>query len=78
MMYEMLLGKRPFKGENITSLMYAVLNHEPEKPSTVRPQVPLLFDHIIGKALMKEPGDRYQKASDITVDLQDFVESFAR
>lgn len=75
--YEMLLGRRPFKGENLTSLMYAVLNSEPEKPSSVRPQVPLLFDHIIGKALMKDPADRYQKASEITADLQDFVESFA-
>lgn len=78
MMYEMLLGKRPFKGENLTSLMYAVLNNEPEKPSSVRPQVPLLFDHIIGKALKKDPSERYQKASDIMADLQDFVESFAR
>ena len=76
MMYEMLLGRRPFKGENLTSLMYAILNHEPEKPSNVRPQIPLLFDHIIAKALKKEPAERYQKASDIIVDLHDFVESF--
>lgn len=76
-MYEMLLGRRPFKGENLTSLMYSILNHEPEKPSTVRPQVPLLFDHIIGRALKKEPGQRYQKASELMADLKDFVESFA-
>ncbi|MEW5795840.1 MAG: serine/threonine-protein kinase [Candidatus Zixiibacteriota bacterium] len=76
MMYEMLLGKRPFKGENLTSLMYAILNHEPEKPSSVKPQIPLLFDHIIAKALKKEPAERYQKASEIIVDLHDFVESF--
>ncbi|RKX26870.1 MAG: hypothetical protein DRP45_02440 [Candidatus Zixiibacteriota bacterium] len=77
-MYEMLLGRRPFKGENITSLMYAIMNREPEQPSSVNPQVPLLFDHIIGKALKKNPAERYQKASDIANDLQDFVESFAR
>jgi len=77
MMYEMLLGKRPFKGENLTSLMYAILNHEPEKPSSLRPQIPLLFDHIITKALKKDPAERYQKASEVMVDLQDFVESFA-
>jgi len=76
-MYEMLLGRRPFKGENLTSLMYSIINHEPEKPSTVRPQVPLLFDHIIGRALKKNPGERYQKASEVTADLKDFVESFA-
>ena len=76
-MYEMLLGKRPFKGENLTSLMYAIMNHEPEKPSNVRPQIPLLFDHIIGRALKKSPAERYQKASEVSADLQDFVESFA-
>lgn len=77
-MYEMLLGRRPFKGENLTSLIYSILHHDPEKPSSVRPQIPLLFDHIIGKALQKDPQQRYQKASDITTDLHDFVESFAR
>ncbi len=76
-MYEMLLGRRPFKGENITSLMYAIMNKEPDKPSTVNPQVPLLFDHIIGRALKKDPTARYQKASEVAADLKDFVESFA-
>jgi hypothetical protein len=50
--------------------MYAILNLEPEKPSSVRPQIPLLFDHIIGKALKKDPAERYQKRSFI-VDLHD-------
>jgi len=77
-MYEMLLGRRPFKGENLTSLMYSIMNREPEKPSSVNPQVPLLFDHIIGRALRKDPNERYQKASEVSADLQDFVESFAR
>ncbi|MDH4155733.1 MAG: serine/threonine-protein kinase [candidate division Zixibacteria bacterium] len=76
-MYEMLLGRRPFRGENITSLIYAILNNEPEKPSNVNPQIPLLFDHIIGRALKKDPQERYQKASDIVTSLFDFVESFA-
>ncbi|MEW6411602.1 MAG: protein kinase [Candidatus Zixiibacteriota bacterium] len=75
-LYEMLLGRRPFKGENITSLIYSTLNHEPEKPSNVNPQIPLLFDHIIGKALKKNPAERYQKASELSADLHEFVESF--
>jgi serine/threonine-protein kinase len=75
--YELLVGKRPFRGENITSLIYSVLNHEPEKPSNVNPQVPLLFDHIISKALQKDPKSRYQKASELVADLTDFVEAFS-
>jgi len=76
-MYELLLGKRPFKGENITSLIYSIINHEPEKPSNVNPQIPLLFDHIIGKALKKRPNERYQRATELVSDLADFVESFS-
>lgn len=75
-MYELLLGKRPFKGENITSLIYSIINHEPEKPSNVNPQIPLLFDHIVGKALKKKPNERYQRATELVSDLADFVESF--
>ncbi len=76
-MYEMLLGRRPFKGENITSLIYAILNHDPEKPSTINPQIPLLFDHIVGRSLAKKADERYQKASEIATDLADFVDAFA-
>ena len=75
-MYEMLLGRRPFKGENITSLIYSILHHEPEKPSVVNPQIPLLFDHIVMRALKKVPAERYQKAPELMADLHDFVESF--
>lgn len=77
-MYEMLLGRRPFKGENITSLIYSILHQEPEKPSIVNPQIPLLFDHIIARSLRKVPGERYQKASEISADLHDFVRAFAK
>jgi len=76
-MYEMLLGQRPFKGENITSLIYSIINIEPDKPSNVNPQIPLLFDHIIMRALKKDPNERYQRAREIAVDMADFVESFA-
>jgi len=76
-MYEMLLGRRPFKGENITSLIYAILNHEPEKPSNVNPQIPLLFDRIVDKALKKDRNERYQHAKEIATALADFVETMA-
>ena len=74
--YEMLLGRRPFSGENLTSLMYSIMNSEPETPSKVNPRVPPLFDMIINKALQKNPAQRYQKASEMAAALSDFVKSF--
>ena len=70
-------GTISFKGENITSLIYSILNHEPEKPSNIKPQIPLLFDHIVSKALKKNPQERYQKAKEIMADMSEFVDSFA-
>jgi serine/threonine-protein kinase len=75
--YELLLGRRPFRGENITSLIYAIMNMEPEKPSTANQHIPMLFDHVVSRALKKDPNERYQKATEIVADLQAFVESFA-
>lgn len=75
-LYELLIGKRPFKGENITSLIYSILNHEPQKPSNIKPQIPLLFDHIVDKTLRKDPQERYQNANEVITNLSEFVEAF--
>jgi serine/threonine-protein kinase len=75
-MYELLLGRRPFRGENITSLIYSIMNVEPDKPSQVNSHIPMLFDHIVSRSLKKDPNERYQKANEIVADLQAFVESF--
>lgn len=75
--YEMLIGERPFKGDNLTSLIYNVVNTEAELPSKINPRVPPLFDHICQRALKKDPAERYQKAGDMANALSDFVQSFA-
>lgn len=75
--YELLLGRRPFRGENITSLIYAITTSDPMKPSDINPQIPLLFDHVIDRALKKDPNKRYQRAGDLMHDLSDFVDSFS-
>lgn len=77
MFYEMLIGERPFRGDNLTSLIYSIISSEPETPSKLNPRIPPLFDHIILRALKKDPAMRYQKASEIASALQDFVQSFA-
>jgi len=75
--HEMLVGERPFKGDNLTSLIYSIVNTEPEAPSKRNPRIPPLFDHIVAQSLKKNPNERYQRASDISAALSDFVQSFA-
>lgn len=76
-MYELLTGRRPFKGNNLTSLIYSIINDDPKQPSDVNENVPMIFDHITMKALSKNPMERFQKASDIVGALSDFMGSFS-
>lgn len=74
--YELLTGRRPFKGENLTALIYSIVNDDPPPASSINENVPLLFDHVAMKALKKNPLERYQKASELRAAIADFVESF--
>ena len=75
-LYEVLTGRRPFKGENLTALIYSIINEEPPAPSRVNENIPPIFDHVTMKALKKNPLERFQKATDLQAALADFVGSF--
>ena len=74
--YELLTGQKPFQGENISSLMYRILNHEPTPPSSVDDKSPVIFDRVVSKAMAKNPKERYQDAEEIIKVMQEFVSSF--
>ena len=69
-LYEMLTGTPPFNGDNLSAIMYKVLNEDPAPPSTVNPRVPPAFDRIVSRALAKRPQDRYQTAGEFARDLR--------
>ncbi|MFZ3174009.1 MAG: serine/threonine-protein kinase [Thiobacillus sp.] len=69
-LYEMLTGTTPFNGDNLSAIMYKVLNEDPAPPSTVNPRVPPFFDRIVRRALAKQPQDRYQTAGEFARDLR--------
>jgi serine/threonine-protein kinase len=75
--YELLLNRRPFKGENLTSLIYSIVNSDPEPPSKIDSSLPHVFDRVIAKALAKNPDERYQTAGEVAASLSDFIESFS-
>jgi len=69
-LYEMLTGTTPFNGDNLSAIMYKILNEEPAPPSTINPRVPPVFDRIVSRALAKRPEDRYQTAREFARDLR--------
>ena len=69
-LYEMLTGNAPFSGENVTALMYQIVNFAPPAPSAVNPAVPELLNFIVAKMLAKPLEERYQNAQELANDLR--------
>jgi eukaryotic-like serine/threonine-protein kinase len=59
-MYYLLTGKLPFSGANTLSVIYQIVNTEPEPPSSVRNGLVPEFDAIVMRAIAKDPAARYQ------------------
>jgi eukaryotic-like serine/threonine-protein kinase len=69
-LYEMVAGKRPFAGKSQISLASSILESDPAPISTVQPQTPPAFEHVVTTCLQKNPEERYQTAHDIKLELQ--------
>ena len=68
-LYEMATGQRPFQGKSQISLASAILEQDPTPISSLRPLVPAAFEYIVTTCLQKNPGDRFQSAHDIKLQL---------
>jgi len=68
-LYQMLTGQLPFNGDNANSIFYKIVNEEPQKPSSLNPEIPAALDHIVAKCLAKKPEDRYLNAKELASDL---------
>ena len=68
--YEMLTGKTPFAGDNISAIMYQILNDEPVPPKNLNQSIPDTINYIVLKALAKHPDKRYQNAKELARDLK--------
>lgn len=70
-LYEMLTGRPAFTGEDVSAVMFQILNLVPPAPSSLNPGIPAVLDFIVAKALTKTADDRYQDASELARDLRD-------
>jgi len=69
-LYEMVAGQRPFAGDYEAAVAHSILNDAPEPLTARRSNVPLELDRIVGKALAKNPSERYPHVEDMLVDLR--------
>jgi tetratricopeptide (TPR) repeat protein/predicted Ser/Thr protein kinase len=69
-LYELITGRLPFKGEHHAAIIYAILNETPEPLIRYRANVPEALQRIVEKALEKDKEERYQHIDDLLADLR--------
>jgi hypothetical protein len=71
-LYELLTGERPFRG-NRRMLLLQVLDDEPRPLRRLNDRIPRDLENICLKAMAKTPGRRYATATDLADDLRRFI-----
>src|SRR5205807_1958895 len=83
-LYEMVAGRAPFRGETRSHTVVSILEGEPAPLTTFAPEVPAELERLVRKALAKDRDSRYQTARDLMIDLKnlrcdlDFQSGFRR
>ncbi len=71
-LYEMVTGEKPFPGQNITTVIYKIVNEEPTAPRDIDSSIHPGLNDVIMKALAKEPAARYQSCRELFEDLRNY------
>ena len=69
-LYEMLTGELPFKGDYEQAVLYSILNEEPAPPSQILNRASKEIDNLVIKSLAKNPKERYQGMEEVIADLK--------
>lgn len=69
LLYQMLTGKLPLKGETYVEMVHKLNSEDPTSPSLANPDVPAGLDAVVMRALAKDPADRYQTGTEMAADL---------
>lgn len=72
-LYELLIGKRPFRGDSPAELQEQVINHEARPLRQIDDSIPKELERICFKALAKRASERYMTAKDMADDLRHYL-----
>ncbi len=71
-LYELVTGEKPFGGQNITTVIYKIINENPIPPRELDASIHAGLSYVISKALAKNPDERYQTCSELAEDLRNY------
>lgn len=71
-LYELMTGEKPFPGQNITTVIYKIINEEPIPPRSLDSSIHQGLSAVITKALAKDPDARYQSCHELLTALKSY------
>ena len=71
-LYEMITGRLPFDSESAVSVALMQVQSEPVRPRDINPMIPIGLEQITIHAMQKDKTNRYQTASEMLLDLDEF------
>jgi hypothetical protein len=74
-LYELLVGKKPFEGKSLDEITAAVKTAEVVPAHRVSPKIPLGLSVIAGRAMARDPDQRYPSARHLSMELRHWVDS---
>ena len=69
-LYEILTGEMPFKGDYEQAVIYSILNEEPEPVTKLNPEISPELEEVVNRTLAKNPDDRFKNADKLLIDLK--------
>jgi eukaryotic-like serine/threonine-protein kinase len=69
-LYEILTGKRAFRGETQAALISAIMSSQPPPLHVVQPALSVALDHVVENCLAKNPAARWQTVADVLLELK--------
>jgi serine/threonine-protein kinase len=69
MLFQMVTGELPFKGESMATLMYKIANEPHPAPESINASLPRCITLIINRAMEKDSEKRYQRGADMAEDI---------
>ena len=67
-----MTGEKPFGGQNITTVIYKIINENPIPPRELDASIPAGLSYVISKALAKNVDERYQTCRELAEDLRNY------
>jgi serine/threonine protein kinase/tetratricopeptide (TPR) repeat protein len=69
-LYELAAGRRPFEGDSLPAILFAVMSHQPPPVAPARPDLPAALDRLLEQCLVKQPANRGMTAARLRDELR--------